>query len=97
MKEEGRRVADGLDIARGPPEQVGMSRHGRDPQHNQRDDAQHVGVAEAAMLKELVPDEALLPALMIGASRYSPRGDAVRAGTIVLGGIVADPSIRSCL
>jgi hypothetical protein len=29
-----------------------MSRHGRDPQHDQCDDTQQVGIAEAAMLKD---------------------------------------------
>src|SRR5713101_2458814 len=52
MEEEGRRVADRLDVGRKPPVELRVSRHVRDPQHDERDDAERMGLAEAAVLED---------------------------------------------
>src|ERR1700694_4172422 len=58
MEEERRRVGDGGDVAGHAPEKAGVFGKERDAEHDQRDDAQDVWFAEAAVLKNAEPGEA---------------------------------------
>ena len=52
MEEEGRRVAERFDVGRRAPVQLGVSGHVRDAQHDERDDAQDVRLAESSVLED---------------------------------------------